>query len=249
VRSGKRARPVFEVSPRSPSPERAGVRRLVRFGPTFEMTIRDKTGLIGRRFGLLVVTEFSHAKGTRSHWHVRCDCGTIKTAHGGDLKAGKINSCGCSPNRGIRHGGRYTPTYSTWCAMISRCSNPKNHKFCDYGARGVRVCERWLRFANFLADMGEKPAGMSIDRIDVNGNYEPSNCRWATAKEQSLNTRANVRLTYGSETHSVSEWAELTGIDHSTIRKRLQAGWPMKHIFDAPDSTRKIARTIRAIRP
>lgn len=116
--------------------------------------------------------------------------------------------------------------YWAWAAMIQRCHNPRNPKFMDYGGRGIRVCQRWNKFENFLADMGLKSSpNLEIDRLDNNGNYEPDNCRWATRKEQTRNRRGNVLITHGGLTLTAQEWSELTGIQRQTILYRYHAGW------------------------
>lgn len=125
----------------------------------------------------------------------------------------------------VTHGASYTKTYRTWRAMRQRCNNPKNPQFGAYGGRGIAVCESWGHFSTFLKDMGECPIGLSLDRYpDVNGNYEPGNCRWATPKEQSQNVRRNVLLTLNGETHCVSEWARRLGIPQATIYARVKRG-------------------------
>lgn len=123
------------------------------------------------------------------------------------------------------HGHLYTPAYRSWATMIQRCTNPKTPGYCYYGGRGIEVCERWLKFPLFLADMGTRPDGTSLDRIDNDGNYEPSNCRWATNAEQANNKRSCHMITYAGETLSVTEWAVRTGINRGTIFSRLQSGW------------------------
>lgn len=160
--------------------------------------------IAGQRFGRLRVIEFSHTKGGRSYWRVRCDCGTEKTIMAVDLRSKHTLSCGClarelSSRRVTTHGQSGNPRtglkksseYISWQSMIQRCYDQKVPYYKNYGGRGIAVCDRWRSsFEAFLADMGPRPAGKTLDRIDNDGNYEPGNCRWATAKEQRLNQRA-----------------------------------------------------------
>ena len=115
-----------------------------------------------------------------------------------------------------------TPTYRIWIAMRSRCTNPNNAGFHKYGGRGIKVCARWQSFENFFADMGERPEGMTLEREDNDGNYEPTNCRWATPAEQSRNTRRNRMLTYAGETLCMADWAERRGVGWDTLYHRLR---------------------------
>lgn len=125
----------------------------------------------------------------------------------------------------IKHGMHLTREYRSWNAMKTRCSNPRCPEYPNYGGRGITVCTRWHRFEAFFADMGAAAAGLSLDRIDTNGNYEPSNCRWATAKQQQQNKRDNVLLVVNGETMCVKEAARRFGMWGSTIKRRLQKGW------------------------
>jgi len=126
---------------------------------------------------------------------VQCMCGTTRRVRAEKLHDGRSRSCGClarelNAARMTKHGWSRTPEYRTWQDMIQRCTNPQAERYADYGARGITVCQRWLSsFENFLADMGGRPAGLSLDRIEVNGHYDPSNCRWATRSEQNANRR------------------------------------------------------------
>jgi hypothetical protein len=115
--------------------------------------------------------------------------------------------------------------------MRQRCVNPNVRQYPNYGGRGIKVCERWEVFENFLADMGAQPSGLTLDRIDVDGDYEPGNCRWADMTTQENNRTNNHRLTFNGETHSITEWARRTGISRPTIRKRERLGLPAKEIF------------------
>lgn len=158
--------------------------------------------LKGQRFTrLLVIEDLPIQTVQRSYVRCRCDCGQEVVVRTNALRTGATQSCGClfrekARISGLRrrvHGyagmNHATPTYRTWCSMIARCTYPSMNCWRYYGGRGIAVCERWKDFSNFLADMGERPIGKTLDRIQVNGNYEPSNCRWATAKQQAQNRR------------------------------------------------------------
>jgi hypothetical protein len=152
------------------------------------------------RFGRLVAQEFVETRNGHSYWRCRCDCGTTTIITGNTLRQGKSQSCGCfhadlmqaEPPR-LRHGhnrvGKRTRMYRIWSNMKSRCSNPNAKQYKDYGGRGIKVCKRWATFDNFLADMGECLPELQLDRIDNNGDYKPSNCRWVTPKENSATRR------------------------------------------------------------
>ena len=119
--------------------------------------------------------------------------------------------------------------------MISRCQNPNDAQFWKYGRRGINVCDRWLSFETFLADMGERPnKSFSLDRIDNDGDYEPGNCRWATRKEQARNRRSSMFIEYDGTRMTAIEWSERTGIPHDTLRKRIYAGWPVEDALCTP---------------
>jgi len=199
------------------------------------MKLTDRTGL---RYGKLTVIDKAQNKSaidTNARWNCLCDCGKTTIAYGQDLGRGKHQSCGClhrgdAGKRNKTHGMSRTVAYRAWCQMRVRCNNPKNAKFKYYGARGIMVCERWQKFENFISDMGHPSKGLSLDRIDVNGNYEPSNCQWSTTIQQANNKRV-VRLTYNNISMSVREWAEHLDISVSTFRDRMTAGFSEEKLF------------------
>lgn len=160
--------------------------------------------LTRQRFGRLVVLQYdSNDKHGSSMWQCRCDCGNHALVRSGNLLRGIAQSCGCKRRNGkaFKHGHNRihlrTSTYQSWDNMIQRCTNSKASHYDYYGGRGIRVHDAWLKFENFLFDMGERPEGTTLDRIDNNGNYEPGNCRWATWKQQRANKRRNNQFTKG----------------------------------------------------
>jgi hypothetical protein len=133
------------------------------------------------------------------------------------------------------------PLYRAWESMLRRCRSKGIDSYRYYGARGITVCDRWMKFENFLADMGERPAGMSLERKDNNGPYSPENCVWATPKQQSANTR-NVRLiTFNGETHPISEWARRIGISHTSLMHRLKT-WPLEEALTQPADEHRVRK-------
>jgi hypothetical protein len=151
------------------------------------------------------------------------------------LVSGQAKSCGCLVYHGglpPRHGMTNSSTYAIYTGMLSRCRNPNNKSYSFYGGRGISVCDRWLTFENFLADMGERPDGTSLDRYpDVDGNYEPGNCRWATTLEQANNKRSNVYIEHDGLRLTLTQWSARTGIPRQTIARWHKKGRNPEDIF------------------
>ena len=137
-------------------------------------------------------------------------------------------------NHGQSMRGKITPEYAAWKSMKSRCKNNKSVNYHNYGGRGIAVCKRWSKFENFYADMGRRPAGKSLDRINNDGNYGPHNCRWATPKEQSRNSRHANRITFRGKTMCLSDWAAQVGIVPNSLRVRLRRGWNLAETLTTP---------------
>lgn len=135
-----------------------------------------------------------------------------------------------SVTHGHTRGKEFSPTYSSWTAMIARCTRPSQPGYKNYGGRGITVCQRWRAFDNFLADMGERPDGMTLDRFpDNNGNYEPGNCRWATKSAQNMNKSCNPHFDFNGKRMTIRGWAEELGLDRTTLQKRIyKLGWPIE---------------------
>jgi hypothetical protein len=204
--------------------------------------------LTGHRYGMLTVISFSGlSKGRRPEklWDCRCDCGEHKTVRQNNLRSGHTKSCGChmraqTSKANKKHGFARTPTYTCWRNMKSRCLNPRDAAYKNYGERGITVCDRWLKgFEYFLEDMGEKPGSeYSIERINTDGNYEPQNCKWATTFEQNRNYRKNVHIERDGRRQCLKDWASELRMKPCTLRARLKAGWSIEEAFYLPVSLR-----------
>lgn len=179
--------------------------------------------MIGERFTRLVVIErLGTTRSQKRLWRCRCDCGNDVSAATGSLRSGNTKSCGCLKlDQLTRHGQHETRTYRIWQAMLNRCRQDQFKKYYDK----ITICERWNEFANFLADMGPAPDGLSIDRKDNTRGYEPENCRWATQTEQVRNTRRRTEYEHNGQRRSLIEWAEELGISHERLRGRIRRGW------------------------
>lgn len=191
--------------------------------------IIDLTGMIFNEWTVL-------ERATSIHWRCRCSCGKEKLIQPNSLKTGKSKSCGCKGSDWCRkHGMDGTSTYNIWSVMKQRCHNINHGLYQNYGGKGISVCDRWREsFNNFHADMGTKPEGMSLDRIDPKGNYSPENCRWASSKEQNRNKINTIYLEYKGERKPLAEWAEIKGMRRKTLRERLKMGWTVERALETP---------------
>lgn len=194
------------------------------------MTRAWRENLSGQQFGrLTVLREVPTDKSHRS-WLCECSCGTEKVVGHTALKSGATQSCGClrresTTKQMTKHGasarGNWTRAYRIWAGMVARCEIKSATGYDRYGAKGVKVCDRWKNFENFLADMGEPPAGMSIDRIDGALGYEPENCRWATRQQQNENRKSVRWIEFDGKRMNVAQWARHLGINKSTLLEAL----------------------------
>lgn len=198
----------------------------------------------GQRFGKLVAVKLIERgpKPENNHkWQFQCDCGRVAVLRIKNVRA-KTRSCGCLQRasvvaRNSTHGksSEFRREYRTWKDMRARCRNPNNSDYTNYGGRGISICERWDDFALFVADMGPRPDRHTLDRIDVNGNYEPGNCRWAPDKVQANNKRTNRLITLNGETRTLQSWCDQFGIEPSKVRYRLRAGYSPVEAFSRED--------------
>lgn len=201
----------------------------------------------GGRFGkLTVLKRDGRNENGKILWLCRCDCGQYKHFTKEYLKTSRNPNCGCEISERViaatKHGMSYSKLYYKWSSMKSRCLNKNNDEYANYGARGIKVCDEWAdaekgfeNFAKWAFSVGwsenEDECPQSIDRIDVNGNYEPSNCRFVTQKEQMNNTRKNIKIAYKGKTMTAKQWSEELGINYSTVWRRISEGLPVEKVF------------------
>ena len=198
--------------------------------------------LKGQKFNRLTVLERFGRKGEKVMWKCRCDCGNITYVATCNLRCGKIQSCGCQKlekliQRSTKHNQRHTRLYEIWKSMKNRCFNPNFKQYKDYGGRGITVCDEWkndfMPFYNWAMQNGYGKS-LSIDRIDNNGNYEPSNCRWVDKITQANNTRNNRYITFNNKTLTLAQWSKEIGLSYSCLKARLNKGWSIEKSLTTP---------------
>lgn len=200
------------------------------------MALVDMTG---QKFGRWTVLSLDETSTKPKYWFCVCECGTKRRVIGFTLRRGQSVSCGCyasewSVKKHTRHGMYRHAAYSTWRAMHQRCTVPKNPGYPEYGARGIKICEKWQTFEGFWEDMGPTwKEGLSIDRMENNGHYERNNCRWATAMEQGNNRRNNQMIPTPHGPMTVSDASRQFGINRNTIFRRIRDGWPRERLIEA----------------
>ena len=212
----------------------------------------DFIDMTGRKYGRYTVLE-KIRKHNKWYWVCKCECGNIKEVNGSFLRNGMIQSCGClhrdMMKTKTKHGMINTKLYYTWMNMIERCRNPRNKAYKNYGGRGIVVCEEWksdfMVFYKWAISNGYDEK-LTLDRIDVNGNYEPSNCRWITNKEQQNNRRNNHYVTFNGETHTITEWGEITGLGAKNIHNRIvNYHWNIEKALTIPIGKRRKGKILQ----
>lgn len=207
-------------------------------------TTPEKLRLTGQRQGKLTIIGLAepirHPSGQLSkRWLCRCECGNEKVIPDRSFRKG-VRSCGCLISEAARMKATHDMTKSVenriWRSMKNRCLNKACEAFPSYGGRGITVCDSWLKFENFFSDMGERPSRKhSIDRIDVNGNYEPGNCRWATKEEQANNTRSNHFIEFNGEKLTLAQWERKLGLPRDILKQRItNYGWSIEKALTTP---------------
>jgi hypothetical protein len=196
----------------------------------------------GKRFGRLTALrrDFDNSK-VGTYWICQCDCGTVKSVPGSNLVKGLANSCGClqreraakaATTHGFAPSKKKPSEYTTWRSMRNRCERPACVAYRDYGGRGIKVCERWKLFVNFLEDMGLKPTPKhTLDRIDNDGDYSPENCRWVTREANGRNKRNNWQVTFIGETKPLAEWCDQFNLPYNRTYGRLRRGRTPEEAF------------------
>ena len=203
---------------------------------------KDLSGLTFKRW---TVVRFDGMRDNRAWWWCRCECGTERSVLGKTLVKGISRSCGCLQRETVtamntKHMMSRSPEFVVWCHMLKRCSDTDSLQWKDYGGRGIAVCKRWKEFANFIADIGQRPTPKhTIERRDNNLGYSPENCVWATRTQQARNKRTTVMLTSGGKTQCLAEWCEELGMNYHTLYTRIfNRGWSVEAALNTPKTHR-----------
>ena len=188
-----------------------------------------RANLIGMTFcRLTVISEQGKSVRNDIMWLCKCTCGNETTLPTRKLKGGEVKSCGCYKGDYMRskmttHDHARTRTYTSWNSMKNRCTNPNHISYANYGGRGISICDRWVNsFENFLYDMGERPTGKTLDRINTNGIYEPLNCKWSTLKEQQRNRRYVRKMEYNGEIKTLPEWCDILNLNKTKVLNKFR---------------------------
>ena len=208
--------------------------------------------LVGQRFGRLTVVKLARVEKHGNIWLCKCDCGNMTEVATTYLTHGDSKSCGClKRDFGKTHGKSSTKIYHVYQAMLQRCFNPKAQEYECYGGRGITVCEEWkndfMSFWKWSIEHGySENKGLSIERIDNDGNYKPSNCKWATRKEQAFNRRTTHSETFNGETKCYYDWAKVLHISEGRLKRLLSLGWSMQQIVTLKEKERKLGKYLPA---
>lgn len=194
--------------------------------------------MIGQKYNKLTVLSKVETNHNGYVYECLCDCGNKKVIEGKSIRSGLTKSCGCIRSQYVStknktHEKTNTGAYKSWRAMKTRCTNLNTPSYKNYGERGITICDRWLNFENFYEDMGDRPEGKTLERIDNSKGYSRENCKWASKKEQNRNTRQVKLLTYEGETLCMKEWAEKLSIPYSTLQDRIRRGWNVERALTA----------------
>lgn len=214
--------------------------------PQNRRIVVDHNDVIGKRFGRLIVIkylELEERTKKEESWLCKCDCGNYTTSSYSSLKNGNKKSCGClaleNSKRPRKHGMAKTRIWNIYQNMVRRCNNENDPAYKNYGGRGISVCDKWTgedgmkRFFDWSFENGYKD-DLEIDRINVDGNYEPSNCRWATSKQQNRNRRDNIQIKYKGKTQTLPDWCDELGLEYNMVYLRYRRGWDVERMFTQP---------------
>ena len=202
----------------------------------------DMTGRVCGRLTVISKVPIEPLARRGAFWNCVCDCGKAVAVHGKYLRTGHTMSCGClqrdrASEANTTHGRSRVPcnrAYRSWSSMLGRCMNPNEPCYGRYGGRGIAVCERWRKFEHFFADMGPCPEGLTLDRRNNEGNYNPCNCRWATRTQQARNRRSSHIITHNGKSLCIAEWSEVLEWPYYIIQNRLRYGWSAERALSTP---------------